>query len=300
MSGTLRNCLAGLLSGLTTAAATAQDLEPRSYTNVPVDLNFLLLGAVHSEGDLAPTPSTPLRDAELDIDSLVAAYARTFALAGSSAKFAVSATRLCWEGSALFDGEPVTGGRCEYGDPEARLTWNFYGAPALQLENFGQWDRGLVVGTSLQVSAPWGSYDSERLINGGTNRWMVRPGLGMTLRQRQWQFELMGSIKLFQDNDDYFGGVRLEQEPLYSLQGHVIYNFPRGRWLSLNANYYWGGETSRDGIEQEDQVKNSRWGMTLGQPLNLRHSLKLYASTGVWTRAGTDFDTLGIAWQYLY
>ncbi|MBS1224747.1 MAG: hypothetical protein H6R24_1425, partial [Proteobacteria bacterium] len=28
------------------------------------------------------------------------------------------------------------------------------------------------------------------------------------------------------------------------------------------------------------------------------HSVKLYASTGVSTRIGTDSDTIGIAWQY--
>jgi hypothetical protein len=26
--------------------------------------------------------------------------------------------------------------------------------------------------------------------------------------------------------------------------------------------------------------------------------LKLYAHTGVYTRTGTDFDTIGLAWQY--
>lgn len=33
-------------------------------------------------------------------------------------------------------------------------------------------------------------------------------------------------------------------------------------------------------------------------PVDRHHSVKLYASTGVSTRIGTDSDTIGIAWQY--
>jgi hypothetical protein len=28
--------------------------------------------------------------------------------------------------------------------------------------------------------------------------------------------------------------------------------------------------------------------------------MKFYASTGLYARTGTDFDTLGVAWQYLW
>jgi len=33
-------------------------------------------------------------------------------------------------------------------------------------------------------------------------------------------------------------------------------------------------------------------------PINRRQSIKLYYSSGVVTRTGTDFDTVGAAWQY--
>jgi hypothetical protein len=33
-------------------------------------------------------------------------------------------------------------------------------------------------------------------------------------------------------------------------------------------------------------------------PVNRRQSLKFAASSGVSTRTGTDFDSLGIVWQY--
>jgi len=38
--------------------------------------------------------------------------------------------------------------------------------------------------------------------------------------------------------------------------------------------------------------------VTLALPVNRRHSIKLYASTGLAIRTGTNFDAIGAAWQY--
>ena len=39
-------------------------------------------------------------------------------------------------------------------------------------------------------------------------------------------------------------------------------------------------------------------GATLALPVNRHHSIKLYASTGLSIRTGTDYDAVGAAWQY--
>jgi hypothetical protein len=33
-------------------------------------------------------------------------------------------------------------------------------------------------------------------------------------------------------------------------------------------------------------------------PVDRNHSIKLYGSSGVSTRTGSNYDTLGLAWQY--
>jgi len=43
---------------------------------------------------------------------------------------------------------------------------------------------------------------------------------------------------------------------------------------------------------------NSRVGATLALPVNRNNSIKLYASSGASTRTGSDFDLVGIVWQY--
>lgn len=40
-----------------------------------------------------------------------------------------------------------------------------------------------------------------------------------------------------------------------------------------------------------------RLGLTVALSVSRYHSIKLYGSTGVYSRTGTDFDTVGIAWQ---
>ncbi|GAB3275831.1 transporter [Parahaliea aestuarii] len=290
-------CAAYLLAG---PGSLAQDLEPRSYTNLPVKQTFLALGYARSEGDLSPTPSSPLQNAEMTIEAGVLALARSFELAGDSAKFDIAASRVCYEGSAIFEGEFATADRCEYGDPSVKLTWNFYGAPALELQDFGQWQPGLVVGASLQATVPLGTYTARHLINAGTNRWMLRPGLGMSYRVGRWYIDLQGSVRVFEDNDDNFRGTLLEQDPIYSLQSHLIYMLGRGAWISANLNYFDGGETYINGNARDDQVENSRLGVTLSFPLSAKQSLKLSASTGVLTRVGNDFDTASVVWLYRF
>ena len=78
----------------------------------------------------------------------------------------------------------------------------------------------------------------------------------------------------------------------------MIYSFPSGIWAALDGTYYAGGRTSVDGVEDPDRQKNSRLGLTVVLPVNRQNSLKIYASSGVTTRAGGDFDAVGAAWQY--
>ncbi len=277
----------------------AQDLEPRSYTNVPTGESFLATGYIRSSGDIAPSgAASPIQDLELTIDAGFVGFAHSFDLAGSSAKIDMGASRICFDGSAIFNGEFVEGSRCGYGDPKVRLTWNFHGAPAMKLEDFVKWKPGLVVGTSMQVSVPVGTYDDTKIINAGANRWVIRPGIGLSYRRDRWYYDLSASVRFYEDNDNFFNGLRVEQDPMYSVEGHIIYTLGKGRWMSLDANFYRGGETSVDGVKAGNWRQNSRWGLTYSTPLNRHHSLKFYVSTGVITRAGDDFDSLGIAWLY--
>ena len=293
-----------LLSGLLVLGQgtrlLAQELEPRSYTNLPTGQTFLAVGIARAEGDLTLTSTSALQDAELTVDGLFVGMAHTFALAGDAAKVDLLGVRYCYQGDGRFNGEPVDVDRCEYNDPAVRITWNFYGAPATTLEEFSRIKPGLVVGTSLQVTAPVGTYHSEHLINAGANRWVVRPALGMSYVLGDWFIDASTSVRIFGDNDNYYNGNKLEQDPLYQAEGHLVYNLNKGRWLAFDANYFTGGETSRNGVKSDDRQENSRLGLTFSTPITAHHSIKLVASRGVMTRVGNKFDIYGIFWQYRF
>ena len=294
---------AGLFSAvisllLATAPAAAGEIEPRAYVNTPVGVNFLLAGYVYSKGDLATPGASPLKDAELTMHSGVLAYARSLDVWGNSGKIDVIVPYTGLSGNGMVGGERRERNVSGFNDPRARFSVNFYGAPALSLEEFASYQQDVLIGASVQVSAPLGQYDSDRLINLGTNRWFVRPDIGIS---RQWgdvTLELATGAMVFTDNDDYFGGKKLEQEPLYISQFHLTYSAGRGIWAALSGNYDYGGRTTVDGERKEDFQKNSRLGVTLALPVNRNNSIKLYASTGLHTTVGNDYDLYGIVWQY--
>jgi hypothetical protein len=111
--------------------------------------------------------------------------------------------------------------------------------------------------------------------------------------------ELIPAITFFTTNDDFFNGKTLAQAPIYSVQGHVIYQFLPALWGAFDATYYAGGQTTIDGEKSPGpQPANVRLGLTAALSLSRHQSIKLYGSTGVYQRTDNDFWAVGIAWQY--
>jgi hypothetical protein len=278
--------------------AEAGEIEPRAYVNTPVGINFLLGGYVYSDGGLATSGSSPLKDAELTMDIGIVAYARTMDAWGKSAKFDVILGYSDLSGEAMVAGETRTRNISGCLDPRLRFSVNFLGAPALSVQEFANYQQDLIVGASVQVSAPLGQYDEHRLVNLGNNRWYVKPDIGISKAWGDFTLELSGGVFLFTDNTEFFNGKKLEQDPVYTTQLHATYNLGRGIWAAVSGTYDHGGRTTIDGVRSDDQQDNSRAGITLALPVNRYNSVKLYASTPIHTTAGGDFDLLGILWQH--
>ena len=204
----------------------------------------------------------------------------------------------CASGSATFAGQTNNRDVCGLADPKFQLTVNFLGAPALSLKEFAGYKQDTIMGASLKVTPPVGQYDSSKIVNIGTNRWSLEPGIGISKAFGSLTTELAGGVSFYSDNTDFLGGRTLAVDPIYSIQGHIIYNFKSGIWCALDGTYYWGGLTAVNGIEGDTLQENTRFGGTLALPINRHNSVKLYTSSGVSTRTGSDFDKLGLSWQY--
>lgn len=290
--------LAMLLLAPTLAAA--QSLDPRAYSNLPVGLNFLLAGYAYSQGELA-FDALPLQDARTRVHVLPVGYVRSLDVFGNAGNVALLLPLVDLTGTATLDG--TTEVRREVSglaDPTLRMAVNFYGAPALRPAEFAAWRQDLIVGASLAITAPFGQYDNDRLVNIGSNRWSIKPELGMSQALGRWTVELAAGVTWFTRNDEFFNGNTREQDPLYSVQVHLTRQLGRAAWGAFSVTYYDGGRNSINGVENTQALGGTRLGATLSLPVDQRNSVRLSAHSGLYARTGSDFDGISALWQHLW
>jgi len=276
------------------AIAHAQDLEPRAYTNTPVGMNFLLIGYQYSEGALLFDPALPITDADAKVNMGLLAYVRTMDVAGKSAKAGVLLPYADLSADGYLDGDYRTRETDGLVDPAFYFTINLFGAPTLSLEEFKDYQQDTIIGLTFKLTAPLGVYDKDKLLNIGTNRWSFKPEFGISKAIGRWTLDAAAAAIFYTDNDQFDNGKTRQQDPIYSLQGHVIYSFKNHIWAAVSATYYTGGRTTIDGTTRDDLQQNWRTGFTVAIPVNRNHSIKLFGNNGVSTRTGTDYDSLGI------
>lgn len=280
--------------------ACAQDLEPRSYANLPVGLNIAIGGLAYSSGGLSTEPSLPLDDANLKIDGAVVGFAHSLDLWGNSGRVDVVVPYGRIRGTATFAGQPIERRVDGLGDPRIRASINFYGAPALGMREFAAYRADLVIGASMQLMVPLGQYDNGKVVNLGNNRFALKTEVGMSKTIGPWIVDVATAVHLYGRNSDYLGGQSRDQAPIYAIQSNVTRNFAGGIWAAFGYTYYTGGKTTVNGVERDDEVGSSRAGLTLSVPIDRANSLKFAASRGLSVRTGTDFDTLGVFWQHVF
>jgi hypothetical protein len=277
----------------------AQDLDPRAYVHVPVDGTFLMWGFGVSEGGIVTDPTLPVTDIQASVLTPSVGAGRSFGLLDRTAQvFAVMP--FSWadvSGNVLGDERAAQ--RSGLSDMRLRVSWLVRGAPAFTVAELAKAPRRTILGVSLNVAAPTGQYDPEKLINLGTNRWAFRPELAVSqpIGQR-WLFDAYAGLWLFTANNEYYPGTQAKtQAPMGSFQAHVSYNFQRLLWAALDLTYYVGGRTTVEGVRADDMQSNARGGFTVALPVGQRHSIKIAVSRGAIVRAGADFNSYSFAWQ---
>jgi hypothetical protein len=300
MNSALRRFPAGAALGLMLACpASAQDLDPRAYVHVPVDGTFLVGGVGVSRGGVVTDPALPITDIEATVLTPSIGVGRSFSLFGRTAQ-AFAALPFSWadvSGNAL--GNAASTYRAGLSDMRLRVSWLVRGAPAASALEIAKAPRRTILGTSLNVIAPAGEYNSDKLINLGTHRWGFRPEFAVSqpIGQR-WLLDTYAGVSFFTTNSTFYPGrAAKKQAPIGSLQLHVSYNFQRLLWAALDVTYYAGGRSTIDGVESNDLQSNVRAGGTLALPVGRRHSIKIAVSRGVVVQRSANFNSYSLAWQ---
>jgi len=293
----LRFLVVSLLAGLSTTAF-AQELVPAAYTPAPYGVNLVSLAAMYNSGDMSFEPSAPIEDADAQIFSSSLTYARTLNFAGRSANILVTVPYVLGDIEGLYLGDPASAHRSGIGDVAVQGAVNLFGAPAMNPKEFGSYRARFLIGTSLLVKGPTGQYDSSKLINIGTNRWSFKPEVGFVFVVGSWALDAYVGGWFYTDNTDFLGGATRKQDPMLSTQAHVRYRFSPTVWAAVDGNFWVGGQSTVDGIVNDDEQRNSRVGATVVMRVGRGHSLRAAVSRGAFTRIGGDFDSVGVSYGY--
>ena len=305
-------CGAGLLFSMCLAGTVcyAQDLAPRAYLITPVHSNAVTLTFSYFTGSILFNGAAPITGASGNPKLEILSVYHTLSFFGRSANF----TAYLPYGFGHYQGD-VNGTqgkiyRSGLLDSVFRFSVNLKGGPAMSPEEFRSWRQKTLLGTSLTVVAPTGQYDPTRLINQGSNRWAFKPELGFSQRHGHWILDAYGGVWFFTTNPEYFShspsypGTRTQSEaPVGAFEGHLSYDIKNNRrfWVSLDGNFWVGGRTSLNGVENQLTLqRNSRVGATFAVPITRHQSLKFSYSNGAYIRYGGNYQNVSAAWQYLW
>jgi hypothetical protein len=241
----------------------------------------------------------------MEMHTWAAKYIRTFELFQKSARidFAQGFQEGRWTG--LVDGVPRTVKRSGLSDSILRFAINLYGAPPLKGKGFAAYRAKVevetIVGAALVVQLPTGDYMDDKLINLGTNRYTFRPQFGVVHNRGKGSMELTGAVYLYTDNDDFFNGNKLEQDPYYTFQTHLIYTFRPGLWAAASAGYGYGGESTVSGVEKNDRKENLAWALSSGYSITRQLGFKVvYLRTRAQKTVGQDTDSLAVVFSIYF
>lgn len=149
-----------------------------------------------------------------------------------------------------------------------------------------------MVGVGLTTVLPTGRYPKDRLLNLGSDRATVRPHFGIVHNHGPWSWEWNLGLYLSSDNDSFYQGNTLEQDPLFATQGRVVYSFRPGVWCGVGAAFGTAGRTSVNDRPSTDSENNFLWRASVGVPLSWPFGVKLtYIRTNSLERTGFDFLT---------
>jgi hypothetical protein len=276
----------------------AQDLDPRAYARIPVNVTVAVAGFGYSQGGILTDATLPFEDLEAKIGSPSLGVVHSFSLFGKTAQVSVALPYAWGDVTATIGGEPQSTSRSGFGDMRLRLSCLLLGAPAITPAEMATAPRKTILGTSLSITAPTGQNFPDKLINIGTSRWAFKPELAISQPiGKRWLLDFYTGIWLFTKNDTFYPGSSVRtQDPLGSFQGHISYNIQPLMWVALDMTFYTGGRSSVDGVEMDDRQSNSRIGGTLVLPIGKRNSVKFAYSTGAIIRSGADFTSISAGW----
>ena len=242
--------------------AHALDLDADDYGSgaVPAGTNLALLYYQHAQRDQVRANGQRVGNGDLQSDVGILRLVRFVDIFGLRADPQVLLPFGQLRASSDLDALGRTSG---VGDPIVTATVWLVNRPA----------DGVFFGLTPAVWLPVGSYDRNRALNLGENRWktMLQAGATVPLGRKDLSLQLAADVTAFGRNDDYGPGSQsLSQKPLYQFQAWLKYDLLPSFDLRIGTSHFRGGETSVDRQPRDDRTRTTNvklgfgWGFAPG------------------------------------
>jgi len=297
---------AGSLLFIAVGLSYAQDLAPRAYVITPIHSNAVTFTYSFYDGNIIFDGTVPITGASARVNVPVFSFFHSFRLFGRTASFVGSLPYAVGTFRGTVVGAETKAYRSGLLDSPFRCSVNLKGGPAMDGGDYSKWRQKTLVGVSFRVVAPTGQYDSTKLINYGANRWAFKPEIGLSRRWGYWVIDTYAAMWFFTANHEFFSHNKFSpgtntqvQKSTFAFEGHLSYDVRPRLWASLDGNFWVGGRTSLNGVENPSTLqRNSRIGTTMSIPVSKHHALKFSYNRGAYIRYGGNFDNVSMAWQY--
>lgn len=145
------------------------------------------------------------------------------------------------------------GGNLEYtkgiGDPGISGTINILGAPGLRAKDYIRYDLTTTVNLGIKATFPLGTYESDNLLNLGSNQFKLKLFMPIVHLFTDWipedrlVLDIMPSVTFSTTNDNSLGS-EIDQDPVFIIESHLSRDITKKAFISLDYSYIAGGKST--------------------------------------------------------
>jgi len=245
---------------------------PRAHLFTPTGVWAINPKFLHLEQNLLPAGNILVKGADLSINLFPTTLVHTFRIKGKFARAFAMINPGSLTARAVQSGISEELTASGFSDGFVAFELGLIGAPSLNAIEFS---KHIPQFTLMGYFRYWysGTYDSEKLINLGTNRSTFEIGTTMAIpfhkktSQNATWLEVMPTIQLYTDNNDparSSSANKVEQEPILIIENHLTHNLTKKLWIGADLRFQYGGGTRADGVSDDNEINILGGGLNIG------------------------------------
>ncbi len=264
-------CLLLLLTGVN---VFAQGDGPRAHLFAPTGVWAANPKYLHLNQNLLPAGNILIEGLDITIDVFPTTFIHSFAIKNRLARIYGMVNPGSFSATTDISDDLIEKSFNASGFSDGFLAFEvgLIGAPALNAVQFSKHQPKFSL---MGYFRYWysGSYDSNKILNLGTNRSTLEFAAPMAipfhkdLSQKATWLEIFPSIQFYTDNNDPARGSftdQVTQDPLFIIESHLSHNFTKKLWIAADLRYQHGGSTYADGVSDDNLISALGGGISAG------------------------------------